>query len=273
LVVDIPDWLKLMVLLSLGLSALLVLGLLIRMPHKQRKDEEGYEHTYEPPKLTASDYVFLALLAAVPFTLAGGLLWLSHWYAQTGEPPGAALSPAIITPGAGPPKPHVQAPGSMPVPAPAVSAVLGTLAILIAASVLGFMLWLYFGGWLLRRSAEPLRPIMAGLDRAVAQGLDDLLLEPDPRRAIIRCYGRFEAALAAVHLARTPWQTPMEFMRSVLQRCPLPNLAVWELTRLFELARFSEHPLDRREREIAVTSLRSISQALQKREAGYGPTT
>jgi hypothetical protein len=271
LVIYIPEWLKLTVLLALGLAALLVLGLFARMSHKRRKDEESLELYYEPPKLTARDYVFLVLLAAIPLALAGSVLWFSHWLTSSGEVAGEA--PGVTTPGTALPEPPVHAPETVLVHAPGIGAIFGTLAIVIAVGALGFMLWLYFGDWLLRRSTGPLRPIMAGLDRAVAESLDDVLLEPDPRRAIIKCYGRFEAVLAAAHLARTPWQTPMEFMRSVLQRCPLPHLAVWELTRLFELARFSDHLLEAREREIAVSSLRSISQALQKQEDGRGPDT
>jgi hypothetical protein len=116
-------------------------------------------------------------------------------------------------------------------------------------------------------------PIVAGLDKAAAESLDDLLRETDPRNAIIKCYGRFEAVLAAAQVPRTPWQTATEFMRSVLKRCPLPHLAVWELTRLFELARFSEHRLGTRERDIALGALASIRQALQNKETTDGPET
>jgi hypothetical protein len=267
LVLDIPDWLKALVLLSLGIVALLVLGLLVRAPRKRPKDDEGHEHYYEPPKLTIRDYVFLTLLGLIPLALAGAVLWFSHWLESGGAAVSAPPSPGVTSPGDALPKSGEQFSEPVLVHAPGVGALLGTVAILISAGVLGFMLWLYFGGLQWRRSGEGLGPVMARLDKAVTASLDEVLRERDARRAIIKCYSRFETVLAAVYLARAPWQTPMEFMRSVLQKWPLPHSAVRELTRLFELARFSEHPLEDREREIAVSALRSISEALQKREA------
>jgi len=267
LVLDIPDWLKLLVLLSLGFATLLVLGLLARVPRKQPKDDEELERYYEPPKLTVRDYVFLTLLGLIPLTLAGAALWFSHWLVSTGEVASAPASSGLTSPGDGLPQSAEEFSQRVLVHAPGVGALFGTVAILIAVAILGFMLWLYSGGFLWRRSGEGLGPVMASLDKAVTASLDELLREPDARAAIIKCYSQFEAVLAAVHFARAPWETPMEFMRSVLQRWPLPHSAVRELTGLFELARFSEHPLEDREREIAVSSLRSISEALQKREA------
>jgi NADH:ubiquinone oxidoreductase subunit 5 (subunit L)/multisubunit Na+/H+ antiporter MnhA subunit len=265
LVIDLPDWLEVIVLLALGLATLLMFGLLVQASRKRKEDEEDHEHYYEPPKLTWSDYVFLSLLAVASLVLAGGAVWVSRWLISSAEVAG--------TPSGSAQESYAQAPERMLVHSPGISAVLGTVALLISVGILGFMLWLYFGDWLPRQSTGPLRPITAGLKKAVADSLDDVLLERDPRRAIIKCYGRFETVLAAAHLPRTPWQTPMEFTRSVLQRCALPHLAVWELTRLFELARFSEHPMDVREREIALDSLRSISEALPRQEGADEPST
>jgi len=258
LVIDVPDWLEVVVLFALGLATLLMFGLLVQASRNRKKDEDGHKRYYEPPKLTWSEYAFFALLAVAPLVLAGGALWVSRWLTSNAEVAGAPSGGAQVS--------YMQAPERVLVHTPGISAVIGTVALLISVGILGFMLWLYFGDWLLPRSSGPLPPMLVGLKKAVAESLDDILREQDPRRAIIKCYSRFEAVLAAAHLPRTPWQAPMEFMRSVLQRCPLPHLAVFELTRLFELARFSDHPVDAREREIALASLKSISQALPKQE-------
>jgi len=263
LVIDVPDWLEVVVLLALGLATLLMFGLLVQASRKRKKDEDG-ERYYEPPKLTWSEYAFFSLLAVAPLVLAGGALWVSHWLTSSAEVAGS--------PSGGAQESYMQAPERVLVHTPGISAVIGTVALLISVGILGFMLWLYFGDWLVPRSSGPLPPMLVGLKKAVAESLDDVLREQDPRRAIIKCYSRFEAVLAAAHLPRTPWQAPMEFMRSVLQRCPLPHLAVFELTRLFELARFSDHPVDAREREIALASLKSISQALPKQEGADEPS-
>ena len=105
-------------------------------------------------------------------------------------------------------------------------------------------LWVAFGDRLARRDERRRGPGRAlPLAAAVEDSLEDLRAEPDPRRAIIRCYARFERAAADSGVERKPWLTPMEFMREALRRLPLPRAAVPTLTGLFELARFSHHAL------------------------------
>ena len=129
-----------------------------------------------------------------------------------------------------------------------------------------------------RRSADPgrrgLRPALpaAPLGTAVDESLEDLRAEGDPRRAIVRCYARFERAAADSGLERRPWLTPTEFMREVLARLSLPRAAVPTLTGLFELARFSHHPLGPAERDRAVDALHEIRRrcAVSEGDAGAG---
>ena len=110
----------------------------------------------------------------------------------------------------------------------------------------------------------------APLSEAVQEGLDDLASEPDARRAIIRCYRRFERAAGRARVVRAPWQTPDEFMREALRRLVLPHRAVDQLTRLFELARFSAHPLGSAERDAARACLEDIKSELEREEATLG---
>jgi len=90
----------------------------------------------------------------------------------------------------------------------------------------------------------------------------DLRAEPDARLAIIRAYGRFERALAAARAPRAVWQTPAEFMRTTLARLPVPGAPVRRLTALFEVARFSTHPLGMEARDAACDCLDEIGTAL-----------
>jgi len=92
----------------------------------------------------------------------------------------------------------------------------------------------------------------------------DLRAEPDARVAIIRAYGRFERALAAARAPRAAWQTPAEFMRTTLARLPVPAAPVRRLTALFEVARFSTHPLGAEARDAACDSLDEIGTALEE---------
>lgn len=141
---------------------------------------------------------------------------------------------------------------------------LGLLGLVAGLASLALALVLLFAeriaDWLERRNrpspAEPLR-------EAVDESLDDLAGEPDPRTAIIRCYRRFERFAAGARVPRAPWQTSSEFVLEALARLALPRASVEQLTRLFELARFSDHPLESVERDGARACLEEIRTALE----------
>ena len=144
--------------------------------------------------------------------------------------------------------------------------VFAILALAAGAAALAFAVWLTSGdrlmAWWQRRieAAHPEPP--PALVQAVEDSREDLRTESDARRAIIRCYARFERAAADAGMGRRPWQTPMEFMREVLSRLTGPDTAVRALTALFELARFSERPLGTHERDQALAALDDIRAAL-----------
>jgi hypothetical protein len=149
--------------------------------------------------------------------------------------------------------------------------VFGSLAVMAGLGALGLALWSALGDRLVpdggdADSAMPAVPLRT----AVEESLDDLRAEGDPRRAIVRCYARFERVAAASGLERRPWLTPTEFMREVLARLSLPRAAVPTLTGLFELARFSHHPLGPSERDRAVDALHEIRSATAPSEGDAG---
>jgi Domain of unknown function (DUF4129) len=146
------------------------------------------------------------------------------------------------------------------------------LVLMAGLGALGVVLWMYLGGRMAEWWVGPSAQARAGegLAEAVEESLESLRREPDPRRAIILCYRRLEQALAGSGLARAPWKTPTEFLRETLRRVALPSDAVTILTRLFEVSRFSHHPVGPAERDTAVGSLVEIKAAL-KREDSRGP--
>jgi hypothetical protein len=149
--------------------------------------------------------------------------------------------------------------------------VFGSLAVMAGLGALGLALWSALGDRLVPdgRDADSAMPA-APLRTAVEESLDDLRAEGDPRRAIVRCYARFERVAADSGLERRPWLTPTEFMREVLARLSLPRAAVPTLTGLFELARFSHHPLGPSERDRAVDALHEIRRATATSEGDAG---
>lgn len=158
-------------------------------------------------------------------------------------------------------------PGMEALTAPAIfNWVFGALALAAGLGALALALWAALGDRSLRDDGGATATAAEPLQTAVEESLDDLRAEGDPRRAIVRCYARFERAAASSGLERRPWLTPAEFMREVLARLPLPRAAVPTLTGLFERARFSDHALGAPERDRAVEALREIRGALAFRE-------
>lgn len=141
---------------------------------------------------------------------------------------------------------------------------IGLVGLVAALASLAIALVLLFAeriaDWLERgnrlATAEPLR-------EAVEESLDDMAGETDPRTAIIRCYRRFERFAAQARVPRAPWQTSSEFVREALTRLGLPRAPVEQLTGLFELARFSDHPLEPGELDGARACLEEIRVALE----------
>jgi hypothetical protein len=227
---------------------------------RARKPEE--EPEAEPLRLPwwrqALTQVFLTLpllLLVAVLWLDGGriasalLAWGQAWSHVLGAPSsGAAESPVIAL--------------------PALGWTFGLLALAVALLTLAVALLLLLGdrlvAWRARReTGGTAQPFVEAVD----ESLDDLADEPDPRVAIIRCYRRFEQAAARAQVRRAPWQTAEEFMRDAQQRLPLPDLAVERVTRLFEVARFSHHPVGSVERDLARACLEEIRTALERRDA------
>jgi hypothetical protein len=118
------------------------------------------------------------------------------------------------------------------------------------------------------------------LAQALRVSLEGILAEEDCRRAIIACYARMEQSFALAGLARRSPETPFEFLARAVRdariggagsgRRPVGG-ALRELTRLYELARFSEHPLEERDRREAIGAIRAVEEILKpegRQEAG-----
>lgn len=90
------------------------------------------------------------------------------------------------------------------------------------------------------------------------RSLEDLESERDPRLAVQRAYARMEESLGAIELSRAPDETPTEFTARVLRVLGASAAAASNLTGLFEIARFSDHPMDEDDRRRAIASVRRV---------------
>jgi hypothetical protein len=94
--------------------------------------------------------------------------------------------------------------------------------------------------------------------KAVTSSLQALQRHADPRQAIIACYARLEHLLEDYGVPATASLTPQEYMGTALRGLDLPLDAFTGLVELFELARYSLHPLDEADRATAAAHLETI---------------
>jgi len=254
LTVRLPAVVQTIVLALVALSALL----LLLMQRPRRPAEDGVD----PARARRRASAWAGLLALLPFVALLG----AAWYYVTTRAPGEEVHPieralSAIT-------------GLMdlfalarkpPTSLPLVDATVAAFVLLAALGLFGLLLLVTFAErierwWMARDAAQA--PAARDLERTAP--LPDPRDEPDPRAAVILAWSRFEHALAAARAPRAPWQTPAELTRAALARLPLPRSAVQRLTALFELARFSQRPLDVDARTAACASLDAITTALDE---------
>jgi hypothetical protein len=242
-------------LLTLAAVVFLV-DLVRRMRSRRHEDDEtalfGREEARRPPWLQALAQV----LSILNFVVLAFLLWKN-------------VMPLTVLLSAGQ---GIGSAGGLPLERPVdapffITWTFAILALGVGCGALAFALWVTSRDRLARWSERDDDPAPPPLVAAVEESLEDLRAEPDARRAIIRCYARFERAAAVSGLERRPWQTPMEFMRDALSHLPAPRGAVRALTGLFELARFSDRALGPRERDHAFAALDDIKAAIEEGRA------
>jgi len=110
----------------------------------------------------------------------------------------------------------------------------------------------------LDRSEDALVDALAAL---LEDTLEDLRNEPDPRLAVIGAYARMERALAAFGLPRHAFEAPLEYLERLapdLEELPGAARLVFELTHLYERAKFSTHAIDAGMKEDAIATLLTL---------------
>jgi Domain of unknown function (DUF4129) len=259
--VVVPDPL----LFASGAAFTLAVAIVIGIALSRDRRREEVEREEEPSKLP---WWLQAILRALPLVPLLAILVVFSFGWQYVESSLLAWSRFVMFAGSDPGAPQPEIPV---LSLPWLGWLAGLLLLLAGLATLAVALLLLFAEriarwWERRNAGEAAQP----LSEAVQEGLEDLATEPDARTAIIKCYRRFERVAARARVVRAPWQTPDEFMREALRRLVLPHRAVDRLTRLFELARFSAHPLGSEERDTARACLEDIRSELEREEATLG---
>jgi hypothetical protein len=105
------------------------------------------------------------------------------------------------------------------------------------------------------------------LELLLDEALDDLRAEPDPRKAVIAAYARMERAFARFGLPREGSEAPLEYLERIAREVGhIPGAArlAFELTHLYERARFSAHEVDAGMKEDAIRALETLRAELQE---------
>ena len=151
------------------------------------------------------------------------------------------------------------------VQSPATGYAMFTMVVLVYGGLGLLGLWILYEGWGKARfqgATDDPRPRQ--VQRAVAAGLQELRTHTDPRQAIIACYARLEHLLTDYGVPAYEHLTPQEYMGTALQDLDLPTDAFAGLVGLFELARYSLHPLDDTARRTAMAYLEQLQTHLQQ---------
>jgi hypothetical protein len=153
--------------------------------------------------------------------------------------------------------------GDASTPAPAGHATSATLTWLVVGSAAALLLIAPAAVVIRRRRARRARQALvpdaaARVGSDLRRSLADLESERDPRLAVERAYARMEESLGAIELSRASDETPTEFTARVLRVLGASAAAASDLTGLFEIARFSDHPMDEDDRRRAIASVRRV---------------
>ena len=144
-----------------------------------------------------------------------------------------------------------------------VALIVGSLVFTLVASVAAAVVWKRMRGADWEREAA----LSVALDDVLADTLDDLRAERDPRRAVIRAFARMEKTFAAHNVEREPSETPREYVERALDRLGVSSASVRQLTNLYERAKFSRLEIDETMKADAIDALAGLRAELVEPDA------
>lgn len=165
-----------------------------------------------------------------------------------------------------------------------VAVLVGAALALVAAAVVGIGAYRRYSARPDSEETERLDRLSRDLRAAGARALDRMLEEPDDRRAVVAAYALVEETLDRHGYPHDSSQTPAEFMEATLRALDSraaasgrrgadeqSEFALRRLTELYEVAKFSNHPVGGQERSRAMACMREISSAVDFRGAPPAP--
>ncbi|MEJ7563015.1 MAG: DUF4129 domain-containing protein [Ilumatobacteraceae bacterium] len=111
------------------------------------------------------------------------------------------------------------------------------------------------------------------VDAAIESSIETLLGHPDPRIAVTAAYAVLLDALAEAGFGRLSYETPQAHLARCLLGLRVAPRPMRELLVLFEIAKFSNHPVGESERQRALAALRSSQDQLRARNLASADAT
>ena len=102
---------------------------------------------------------------------------------------------------------------------------------------------------------QPEEQLEAVITPAAKRAAEQLLTGTDPRSSVLLAYRNLESALESRDLAREVAETPSEHLRRVLVDLRLDTAPLLQLSELYQLARFSDHPISEAQQRAAGEAL------------------
>lgn len=172
------------------------------------------------------------------------------------------------------PLPTLEPPGTAgPGLPPWFRTMLNVLCAVVVIAFVGALIWLGLRDRLMLRArvdkvADPeqvRRRVRERVQAAVDEGLSDLdVSDADPRRAVIACWARLEAAAAAAGTQRRPGDTSTDLVERLLVDHDVTASVLAEFAAVYRQARFAPSAVDPRMREQARAALRQVRDELMR---------
>lgn len=138
----------------------------------------------------------------------------------------------------------------------------------LAAVVAGGAAWQWYRTRSASARGSPKGPDHQAVHTSLVHIIDAMLADPDPNTAIRGAYARLLETLDVCGTGRLDHEGPLEHLHRVLGTLRVHPEPLRELVELFEVARFSTHPLGPQHRDQALRALRAAAADLQ----GASPT-
>jgi heme/copper-type cytochrome/quinol oxidase subunit 2 len=239
--------------IAIEVLAIILWLVVSRMARREENDEDTTYH--EPPKV---HWIVKLVVIAIPLLFLGLILYALYRYSTSDKSQIFDLSGLLG------PMPADNGPTSRE-----VAAVFGlawweyAISFGLVIAVLGVIVWAFRRDVRTGVAPEESPSRVNILSHAVDLGLKDARAERDPRKAVIAAYATMERILAEEGLPRQRTEAPLEYMSRIFAELGVGKEAIFTLTELFEVARFSHHPVLPAMKEHAIAALETLRRDLR----------